>query len=83
MDLLRLLNDGGVNGDVNGGVKLDELLFDAIKNNPGLNAPALSEILQKSLRSTQRYLKTLSDSGVIEFRGAAKNGGYYIIGSKQ
>ena len=27
MDLLRLLNDGGVNG----GVKLDELLFDAIK----------------------------------------------------
>ena len=85
MDLLRLLNDGGVNGGVNGGVSgksggvnLEELIFDAIKNNPGINAPSIAEMLQKSLRTTQRYLKSLSDSGRIEFRGASKNGGYHI-----
>jgi len=83
MDLLRLLTDGGVNGGVNdtvnGGVNLDELLFDAIKNNPGLNAPTIAEMLQKSLRTIQRHLKSLSDTKRIAFRGAPKNGGYYII----
>lgn len=85
MDLLRLLNDGGVNGGVNGGVRsksggvnLEELIFDAIKNNPGANAPTIAGMLQKSLRTTQRYLKSLSDDGRIEFRGAPKNGGYHI-----
>jgi predicted HTH transcriptional regulator len=76
--LLRLLNDGGVNDGVNGGVNFEELLFDAIKNNPGVNAPALAEMLQKSLRTVQRYLKQLSDTGRIAFRGAPKSGGYYI-----
>lgn len=32
----------------------------------------------KSLRTMQRYLKRLSDSGKINFRGAPKTGGYYI-----
>ena len=86
MDLLRLLNDGGVNGGVNGGVSgksggvnLEELIYDAIKNNPGVNAPAIAGMLQKSLRTVQRYLKTLSDAERIEFRGAPKNGGYHIL----
>ncbi len=90
MDLLRLLDDGGVNGGVNGGkkpdgggVNLEELLFDAIRNNPGLNAPNLAEMLQKSLRTVQRYLKLLSDKDRIEFRGAPKNGGYHIIPKQQ
>ena len=68
MDLLRLLNGGGVNGGVNGGeneknggVNLEELLFEAIRNNPGLNAPTLAEMLQKSLKTVQRYLKLLSE----------------------
>lgn len=85
MDLLRLLNDGGVNGGVNGGksgksggVNLEELIYDAIKNNPGVNAPAIAGMLQKSLRTVQRYLKTLTDTERIEFRGAPKNGGYHI-----
>lgn len=90
MDLLRLLKDGGVNprnGGVNGGVKvrngganLSALLHQTIQEHPGKNAPALAGILQKSLRTIQRHLKTLSDQGVIEFRGAAKNGGYYSQG---
>lgn len=83
---MRLLNDGGVNGGVksnnggaNGGVNLEELIFEYIAQHPGIKAPAIAEELQKSLRTTQRYLKMLSDSGRIEFRGAPKNGGYYQI----
>ena len=78
MDLLRLLADGGVNG-ARGGVNLAEQMVDAISRHPGMNAPALAALLQKSLRTTQRYLKSLSDAGKIAFRGAPKNGGYHIV----
>jgi ATP-dependent DNA helicase RecG len=90
MDLLRLLSSGGVkspNGGVNspsdsesGGVKmLEDELIELINNMPGLNAPALAVTLNKSLRTTQRYLKQLTSDHKIEFRGAPKIGGYYII----
>ena len=82
MDLLRLLADGGVNGGASskgGGVNLEELIFETIQKNPGINAPAIAEILQKSLRTTQRYLKSLSDANRIAFRGAPKNGGYHVL----
>ena len=75
-------NNGGVNGGENemrGGVNLEELLFDAIRNNPGLNAPTLAEMLQKSLRTVQRYLKLLTENERIEFRGAPKNRGYHVV----
>lgn len=83
MDLLRLLNDGGVSGGVNGGisggVNLEEKILNLIVKKPGINAPAISEMLQKSLRTVQRNLKSLSDASKIEFRGAQKNGGYYVL----
>lgn len=89
MDLLRLLDNGGVNlqsGGVNsdkvsesGGVNsLNFQLLQLIESSPGLNAPALASSFNKSLRTMQRYLKQLTDEDKIEFKGAAKNGGYYI-----
>lgn len=85
-DLLRLLNYGGgnggeksSNGGENGGGNLEELIMELIIQYPGIKAPAIAEKLQKSLRTTQRYLKVLSDDRRIEFRGATKNGGYYQI----
>jgi Fic family protein len=89
MDLLRLLNIGGVNKE-NGGVNMDSTtniggvnsleseLLGAIQSMPGLNAPTLSTTINKSLRTIQRYLKKLTDEGKVEFRGAAKSGGYYM-----
>ncbi len=89
MDLLRLLQSGGVNSN-NGGVNsyyenesggvnsLGNSIIQTLESMPGLNAPALATTLKKSLRTTQRYLKLLVDKGIIEFRGAAKNGGYCI-----
>ena len=39
----------------------------------------LSNRLGRSLRTTQRYLKVLTEKGQITFRGVAKKGGYYPI----
>lgn len=89
VDLLRLLNSGGVNNGIggvnngtiieNGGAKsLENELLRTVESMPGLNAPVIATTLNKSLRTIQRYLKKLVDEGKVEFRGAAKNGGYYI-----
>lgn len=69
-DLLRLLKNSG-------GVNLQDKILQEIKNNGGLNAPSLASRLSLSLRTVQRYLKELTESKKIEFRGAPKNGGYY------
>ena len=68
-------NDGGVNG----GVNAEELLLKTIAETPGCNTPTLSRLLQKSLRTIQRQLKSLTDKGKIEFRGAPKTGGYWPV----
>ncbi len=83
-DQPRLLKDssGGAKldgGGVNGGVKPEDSLMQIIAEHPGLNAPMLSKMLQRSLRTTQRQLKSLSDRHKIEFRGAPKNGGYWAV----
>lgn len=89
MDLLRLLNNGGANKDNGGANKdgtinngganlLENELLDTIQSMPGLNAPTIATIINKSLRTIQRYLKKLTDEGKVEFKGATKNGGYYI-----
>jgi Fic family protein len=80
-DLIRLL--GGVNtdnGGVNGGVMdLGEKIIELLKNTPRIRAPFIAEHLNCSLRTTQRYLKKLTEEGRIEYRGAARNGGYELI----
>lgn len=71
---------GGVNADVSGGVKTArERVLKAIKADSGLNAPALSNRLALSLRTTQRCLKELTDAGLVLFKGAPKNGGYWDV----
>ena len=91
MDLLRLLADSGGVNHPNGGVKsenknksggvnsLEQQIIETLGTMPGLNAPALATALGKSLRTTQRMLKKLNDNGTIEFRGAPKKGGYFLV----
>jgi prophage maintenance system killer protein len=94
LDLLRLLNEsggvnfpnGGVNPKIeteNGGVNsMEQQIMETLGKMPGLNAPAIATALAKSLRTTQRMLKKLCDNGKIEFRGAPKNGGYFLVVTK-
>lgn len=82
LDLLRLL--GGVNevnGGVSGGVNdICTRILDLLKTEPHIRAPYIAERLQCSLRTIQRNLKTLTEQGKIAYKGAAKNGGYELMG---
>jgi DNA-binding transcriptional ArsR family regulator len=64
---------------VNEGVKLElEQLYVQIRKYPGKKASELSEQIDKSIATTERYLKVLKELGYVEFRGAPKTGGYYL-----
>lgn len=65
-------NDEGVNEGVNA-------LLNVIATCPGKRANELATLIGKSVQTVERYVRTLKDSGKIEFRGAPKNGGYFAI----
>lgn len=81
----------GVNEGVNEGVKLNiegvnegvneelTLLYNQIAKHPGKKANELNEQINKSLSTTERYLKILKEQGFIEFKGAPKTGGYFLL----
>lgn len=71
---------GGVSGGVNGGVNA---LLAYIQVNPGKRANELAEVLDTPLRSVERWLKQLKETNKIEFRGAAKSGGYHYLDAGQ
>ena len=58
---------------------MEGLVLETIQKNLGINTPAIVEILQNSLRTTEIYLQSLSDANRIAFRGAPKNGGYHVL----
>jgi len=70
---------GGVSGGVSGGVK-ELLVF--IENNPGLSAKAISEAMGTPLRTVERWLKTLREQRLVEFKAAPRTGGYVAIESQ-
>ena len=69
---VKRANDEVVNEGVNA-------LLDVITTYPGKRANELATLIGKSVQTVERYVRTLKDSGKIEFRGAPKNGGYYAI----
>ena len=58
---------------------MEQQIMETLGKMLGLNAPAIATALGKSLRTTQRILQRLCDNGNIEFKGAPKNGGYFLI----
>ena len=55
----------------------DEILL-LVEKNPGLRSKDLAALAGKSIPTLSRFLKSLKDNGKIEFRGAPKNGGYFV-----
>ena len=70
----------GVNEGVNEGVKI---LLAAIRKNPGKRTNELALLIGKSVQTVERYVKELKGAGDIEFRGAPKNGGYFVIDNEE
>ena len=76
-------NHGIVNGIVNDIVndtinENEQAILNLLATTPGLNASEISKHINKSLRTTMRYIKVLQDKNLIEFRGAPKTGGYFL-----
>ena len=69
---VKRVNDEGVDEGVNA-------LLNVIATCPGKRANELATLTGKSVQTVERYVRTLKDSGKIEFRGAPKNGGYFAI----
>ena len=65
---------------VNEGVKI---LLAAIRKNPGKRTNELALLIGKSVQTVERYVKELKGAGDIEFRGAPKNGGYFVIDNEE
>jgi len=54
-------------------------LLEIISRQEGLKAPEISDKLGKSIPTVERYLKLLKKAGFVQFRGAPKWGGYFIV----
>lgn len=61
-------------GGLNGGLKL---LFDVIKNNPGIKVKDASE--NRPVSTIEKQIRELTGNGLIERRGGKKTGGYYVV----
>ena len=71
---------GGVSGGVSGGVN-DLLVY--VHSRPGQRSSEIAAALNIPQRTIERGLKQLKENGTIEFRGAAKTGGYYYLGTDE
>ncbi len=77
-ELLRLL---GCTPPQAAGVELSEgaaQVLQLLHASPGSRVPDLAKTAKKSRPSIERYLRELRNAGKIEFRGAPKNGGYFV-----
>ena len=75
-DIVNDIVNGIVNDIVN---ENEQAIIILLRAKPGLNASEIAESISKSWRTTMRYLKSLNEKGLIEFRGVPKTGGYYLI----
>lgn len=71
---------GGVNEGVNEGVKS---LLILIEQHPGQRTPFFAQQMNTSVKNIERWLKSLRAQGLVEFRGAPKTGGYYVLSSEK
>ena len=58
---------------------INEVINEAIMNEPGINKPRLVLLVRKSRATVERAIVALVAAGKIEHRGSKKTGGYYAI----
>lgn len=74
--LWRKNTDDIVEVGVSGGVN-DILVL--IENNPGINVSSIKSLLNIPQRTIERWINQLKKENKIEFKGAPKTGGYFVI----
>ena len=80
ISVINRIADEGVNKDegINEGInELESLILTFLKKKPGAKGYEIAEYIQKGAATTERYLKSLKDKELIEYKGSRKTGGYY------
>ena len=72
----QVTEQDSINEGVNEGVNR---LLKLIKETPGKRKPYYASSMNIPEKTTERWLKQLRDEGKIQFKGAAKTGGYFVI----
>lgn len=68
--------DEGINEGIN---ETEALILDFLNKKPGAKGHEISSFIGKGTATTERYLKSLKDKGLIIYKGSRKTGGYYKI----
>lgn len=69
------VNEGeGINEGIN---ELESLILTFLKKKPGAKGYEIAEYIPKGAATTERYLRSLKDKELIEYKGSRKTGGYY------
>ena len=77
---VQFISDEGVNEDegINEGInELESLILTFLEKKPGAKGYEIAEYIQKGAATTERYLRSLKDKELIEYKGSRKTGGYY------
>ena len=80
ISVIDRIADEGVNEDegINEGInELESLILTFLEKKPGAKGYEIAEYIQKGAATTERYLRSLKDKELIEYKGSRKTGGYY------
>ena len=80
ISVINRIDDEGVNeGEgINEGInELESLILTFLEKKPGAKGYEIAEYIQKGAATTERYLRSLKDKELIEYKGSRKTGGYY------
>lgn len=70
ISIIDRIADEGVN-------ELESLILTFLEKRPGAKGYEIAEYIQKGAATTERYLRSLKDKELIEYKGSHKTGGYY------
>ena len=70
ISVIDRIADEGVN-------ELESLILTFLEKKPGAKGYEIAEYIQKGAATTERYLRSLKDKKLIEYKGSRKTGGYY------
>lgn len=80
ISIIDRIADEGVNEDegINEGInELESLILTFLEKKPGAKGYEIAEYIPKGATTTERYLRSLKDKELIEYKGSRKTGGYY------
>ena len=69
ISIIDRIADEGVN-------ELESLILTFLEKKPGAKGYEIAEYIQKGAATTERYLRSLKDKELIEYKGYRKTGGY-------